>query len=609
MARRRKSHTTLERRGRFIFGLLVLLTVAACMWWPYWQIEQVVWSGEAARAQALARAYLQDYHAAQFLASDGRAAEPLRRAMTEQLARFGPLRGEKEPRRVQFKPAAQGQPQVPPANLSPFEESAVQTFLRHADERRRWQPSGDALLFAQAFRAEAECIACHTEYKTGEIIDVVFLDLSAREANKTVLVNRLMLLVAGLLVVGFSIAFFYAVFRYSVVRPVRHLKDVADRVSEGDLKVRTEIDTGNELQDLSDAFNHMLDELAKSQADLRAATEARDAKLDDLAKANVALFEMNQVKNKFLTTMSHEFRTPLNSILGFAQILVDNPAVAADAKLLRYARNVLSSGRMLLEMINDLLDLAKIEAGRLQVRCEKVSPQDIVEVACGMVRPMLAETSLRFTHEVDPAVPLMMTDATKVQQVLYNLVSNAIKFTEQGEVRVAVRPVLDAPDAAAAAAQADGIAQTLAGAMTRGAAAATTPLPYGRGSDSAAASTPAPAATPAAVAEAAPSRGGSPGAPRVTHVAFAVADTGPGIPRDEHLRIFERFTQLDSSYTRRYRGTGLGLSIVKELTGLLGGTVTVDSEEGRGSVFTVVLPVDSSAAESRKAEAATAADA
>jgi signal transduction histidine kinase len=205
---------------------------------------------------------------------------------------------------------------------------------------------------------------------------------------------------------------------------------------------------------------------------------------------------------------------------------------------------------MLLEMINDLLDLAKIEAGRLMVRCEKVSPQDIVEVVCGMVRPMLAETPLAFSYEVAPDVPLMMTDATKVQQILYNLLSNAIKFTAEGSVKVTARP-MPGPD--------------------RGAA------------------------------------GAEPASPQAAFVAFAVSDTGPGIPRDEHLRVFERFTQLDSGHTRRYRGTGLGLSIVKELTGLLGGTVLVDSEEGRGSTFTVVLPVDSTAPEAREAESAPAA--
>ena len=557
MAKRRKSHTTLERRGRLIFGLFILLTVVACMWWPYWQIEQVVWSGEADRAQALARAYLQDFHASRFLVADAKSPEPLRRTMAEQLRSFGPMRSEKEPQRIHFEPAAPEQPQVPPAGLSPFGDASVKTFLRHPAERRNWQTAGESFLYAQAFRAETECLACHGEYKTGEIIDVLAMDLSAREANKTVFANRLILLAAGLLVVALSMTFFYAVFRYSVVRPIRHLKDVADRVSEGDLQVRSEIDTGNELQDLSDALNHMLDELAKTQAELRAATAARDAKLDELAKANVALFEMNQVKNKFLTTMSHELRTPLNSILGFAQILADAPAVAAEPKLQRYARNIQTSGRMLLEMINDLLDLAKIEAGRIQVRCEKVSPQNIVEVVCGMVRPMLAETPLEFSFEVDPAVPLMMTDATKVQQILYNLLSNAIKFTAEGSVNVTVRPAPEPADAPAATA-------------------------------------PAAAAAPAAPQA------------QVRHVAFAVSDTGPGIPRDEHLRIFERFTQLDSGHTRRYRGTGLGLSIVKELTGLLGGTVLVDSEVGRGSTFTVVLPVDSMA-EARTAEGAPAA--
>jgi two-component system chemotaxis sensor kinase CheA len=247
---------------------------------------------------------------------------------------------------------------------------------------------------------------------------------------------------------------------------------------------------------------------------------------------------------------------------------------------------------MLLEMINDLLDLAKIEAGRLQVRCEKVPTKDIVEVVCNMVRPMLADTPLAFSFDVDPAVPLMMTDATKVQQILYNLLANAIKFTEQGEVRVTVRPAPN-PDQEPAPVSAGGMpSPALAGhAPHADHAHANSGPPQG---GQAAGPPPAPAGLPAP-------------ATAVTHVAFAVSDTGPGISRDEQLRIFERFTQLDSGHTRRYRGTGLGLSIVKELTGLLGGTVRVDSEVGRGSTFTVTLPVDSSAAEARKAEGAAAA--
>jgi signal transduction histidine kinase len=521
MAKRRTTRTTLERRGRLIFGPFILLTVVACLAWPWWQMEQLVAASDLERAQTLARAFLQGRHAVKF-AADSKSAEQLRR--------FDPTRGEKEPKLIRLPAATLAQPQTCPAGLTPYEDEAVRLFLKHPEERRRGRPAGNAFQYIQALRAETECLACHGEYKTGELIGAVSLELSIEQRNKTLLAYRVILAAAALVVAVFSLAVLNAIFRYMVVRPIRHLKDVADRVSEGDLLVRSEIDTGNELEALSDALNHMLDETAKAQADLRAATEARDAKLDELAQANVALFEMNQARNRFFTTMSHELRTPLNSILGFAQILNDTPAVTADPKLARYVRNVQSSGRMLLEIINDLLDLAKIEAGKLQVRCEKVSPSDVAEVVCNQVRPMLAETPLKLSCDVDPATPLMITDATKVQQILYNLLSNAIKFTAEGEVQLRIRPA------------------------------------------------------------------------RERLVAFAVSDTGPGIPRDEQVRIFERFTQLDSSHTRRYRGTGLGLSIVKELTGLLGGTVSVESEVGRGSTFTITLPVDSSAAEGRTAE-------
>ena len=553
MPRRFFLKTTLERRGRLLFGVFILLTVAACLWWPWWMMEQLVRAGDPDRAQAMARAYLQSTHAIGFVATTVAEkpsaaktgpADPLAAKRVEVLTRFGIAEGEGKIHKISLQPAPPGQPQTVPAGLAPFEQHAVASFLKHPKESTRWESSGDSFTYVQAFRAEGDCLDCHRlkGFQPKEIIGAVGLELNVKERQATILANRLVLVVAALLVVVFSMAVFYAVFRYMVVKPIGHLKDVADRVSEGDLQVRSEIDTGNELEVLSDALNHMLDETARAQAELRAATLARDAQLDELTKANVALFETNQVKNKFLATMSHELRTPLNSILGFAQVLGDSPGIADDPKLSRYGHNILSSGRMLLDMINDLLDLAKIEAGHIQVRCEKVSPQDIAEVVCNMVRPLLAETPLRFSCEVEPATPIMVTDATKVQQILYNLLSNAIKFTAEGEVRLAIRP---------AAGGAEG----------------------GRGAQ----------------------------------VAFSVIDTGSGIPRDEQLRIFERFIQLDSSYTRRYRGTGLGLSIVKELTDLLGGSVSVDSEVGRGSTFTVVLPVDAGMAQAGAPEAAAGA--
>ncbi len=511
MAENRKSRSALERRGRLIFGLFILLTVVACLSWPWWEMGRLARSGESDRARAIVQRYVLNLHAVRF-APEKKSAE--------QLARFAAT-AEGNAKLIRLPPPTPAQPQSVPAGIEAFEAEAVETFLKHPDESRQWRVEGDRLLYVQALRAGADCLSCHSAYGETEPMAAVSLALDISERNRTLAVSRLVLGAAAALVVALSVAAFYALFRTMVVRPVQHLRDVADRVSEGDLQVRCEIDTRNELETLADALNHMLDRLAQAQAELREANATRDAKLEELAKANVALFEMNQVKSKFLTTMSHELRTPLNSILGFAQVLSESDQVAADSKLVRYVQNIQTSGRMLLELINDLLDLGKIEAGRIQVRCAKVSPQDIAESVCNTVRPLVGDRPLELVCDVDPKTPVMITDGAKVQQILYNLLSNAIKFTEEGEVRLATRPVED------------------------------------------------------------------------RRVAFAVSDTGPGIAREQQLRIFDQFTQLDSSHTRRHRGTGLGLSIVKELTGLLGGEVTVQSELGQGTTFTVLLPVDS----------------
>jgi len=527
MAKRRSAKTTLERKSRLLFGLVLLLTVAACLWWPWWQMGPLSRTADADREQQAAWAFLQHRHALRF------AANP---ESEKQLRHIRIAKGEEEPGLIRLDPAPPGEPQQPPKGLEGVDRDAVDVFLQHPEETSYRRTDGNTLHYVQALRCRPACADCHNNFQPSELMGAISLRLDVKDRRHALLVNRIILAAAGLGIVAVSVAAFYILFRYMVAKPVQHLKDVTQRVSEGDLQVRSEIDTGDELEVLSDTLNRMLDGLAKVQVDLRAATESRDAKLDDLAKANVALFEANRVKSKFVTTMSHELRTPLNSILGFAEILSKADAVTGDPKLARYAENILSSGRMLLEMINDLLDLAKIEAGRVQVRCEQVAPQDLAEIACNMVRPMLRESNVRLLHEVDPATPVLVTDATKVQQVLYNLLSNAVKFTEEGAIRLTIRPVQE------------------------------------------------------------------------NRVAFAVQDSGPGIARDQQLRIFDRFTQLDSSYTRRYRGTGLGLSIVKELTNLLGGTVSVESQVGTGSTFTVVLPADSSAAEGRTPGDADEAD-
>jgi signal transduction histidine kinase len=316
----------------------------------------------------------------------------------------------------------------------------------------------------------------------------------------------------------------YAIVRYVIVKPVLHLKDVSDQVARGNLEQRADIRTGDEFEELSHAFNRMLRHLVAVQDELRAVNTDLDAKVDQLAQVNLRLYEMNKLKDDFLATMSHELRTPLNSILGFSDILARSDNITDKQK--RFVRNIQTSGNNLMAMINDLLDLAKIESGRMEIQIVECSLADLVERQVNSLNPLAEKKNIDLSFEIGPQIPLLVQDSVKIQQILDNLLSNAIKFTPEGG-RVRLR------------------------------------------------------------------------ANRVDDLFFeiVVEDTGIGIPLNEQAMIFEKFRQghtlpgQSDAMTREYGGTGLGLSIVKELSKLLGGEVSVVSEFGRGSTFTVRLPM------------------
>jgi two-component system, NarL family, sensor histidine kinase BarA len=211
---------------------------------------------------------------------------------------------------------------------------------------------------------------------------------------------------------------------------VRVLQETAEKVSEGNLDIRSDISTGDEFQQLSETFNTMLANLKQSADQLRAVNKSLDVRLGQLAESNVALYEANRLKSEFLANVSHELRTPLNSILGFADLLKD--AANGDAKSLRYVNNILSSGRNLLDLINDLLDLAKIEAGRMEIRSEPLPLGDLFEGLSSVLKPLTEQKHLVIIPAVAADVPIIHTDASKLQQVLYNFLSNAIKFSPNG---------------------------------------------------------------------------------------------------------------------------------------------------------------------------------
>ena len=222
----------------------------------------------------------------------------------------------------------------------------------------------------------------------------------------------------------------YAIVRYVIVKPLRHLRNVSDAISRGNIAQRADIHTGDEFEELAVAFNRMLRHLVATQDELRQVNTTLDGKVDELAQANMRLYEMNAIKSDFLATMSHELRTPLNSILGFSEVL--DSIAALDEKQKRYVQNIQKSGRTLLEMINDILDLAKMESGKMDVRLSDFRVGQVVSAQCDMARPLTEKKNIDMETAIPPDLPPMRQDQARVQQILNNLLSNAIKFTPEG---------------------------------------------------------------------------------------------------------------------------------------------------------------------------------
>ncbi len=231
---------------------------------------------------------------------------------------------------------------------------------------------------------------------------------------------------------------FYITIRYLIVRPLKHLRDVSDAISHGNIALRADIHTGDEFEALGLAFNRMLRHMVTVQDEIRQVNVDLDAKVDELAQLNMQLYEMNRVKSDFLATMSHELRTPLNSILGFSEVL--GSIESLEEKQKRYVTNIQKSGRMLLEMINNILDLAKIESGKMDVRLTEFSIEHVVVAQCEMARPLTERKNIDLDTDIQPELPPLFQDQARVQQILNNLLSNAIKFTpEGGRIKVAAR--------------------------------------------------------------------------------------------------------------------------------------------------------------------------
>ncbi len=297
--------------------------------------------------------------------------------------------------------------------------------------------------YVRVFKANDKCITCHypqgsaVEFKQNDAVGAAVIQRPAGEISKMMLMNRVWIIVAGLIAGTGAIIVFYVITQRVILSPIRQLRALANNVAEGNLDIRSSIKTRDEYEKLSDAFNHMLDGLETSQDKLRQANKQLDEKIVELSERNIELFRANKVKDEFLANISHEFRTPLNAIIGFTEILKEKSDTIRKEKRQRYAENIITAGKNLLNMVNDLLNLAKSEAGKMKLHIEKSSVQDLCKSVIASFPSLASGKKLRLKLSIDSNLPALITDVGKVRQVLFNFLSNAVKFTpENGKIEI-----------------------------------------------------------------------------------------------------------------------------------------------------------------------------
>ena len=420
---------------------------------------------------------------------------------------------------------------------------------REAEFRERTDENGIYHYFEEV-RMDATttttCYNCHHSFEDGELMGVIHVAVPKSSMRRIMQRTWAFMLAAAIVSIFLALVAVSVVIRWLVIKPLRNLRSVAESISRGEIKKRADLRTGDEFETLANAFNRMLGHIDDTQNKLRQANMELESKVNELAHQTVRLYETNRIKSDFMATMSHELRTPLNSILGFSDVLGSIATLTDKQK--KYVENINTSGKSLLTMINDILDMAKIEAGRVDVQPTSFNIASIVSAQTDMAKPLVDRKNISLTLEVEPNLPPMKQEESRLQQILNNLLSNAIKFTpEGGRITVSVRRLAAVP----------------------------TPAP----------NVPPPIAGAAMIQP-----------PKRDMLELKVTDTGVGISEADQLIIFEKFRQGTSAMSegdtmkREHSGSGLGLSIVREICKMLGGEIGVSSQLGVGSIFTVSLP-------------------
>jgi len=385
------------------------------------------------------------------------------------------------------------------------------------------------LVTMQPILNHPDCFHCHGSSRT--VLGGMVIKMNADPAYAAIASATRHSILISLLGIGAIVILTYTMLSRLVSRPIEILADKADRFADGDMSVFVDVRSEDEIGMLGRSFNYMVGKIASFSRELEAEVARRTLMLREktklLEQANRELRELDSLKSSFLANMSHELRTPMNSIIGYTDLLIDGIDGPINEEQEKSLRKIATNAGHLLQLINDILDMSKIEAGRIELDIRELDITKIVESVGATFEPAITKKGLTLTYSFDKGLQTVYADEDKVKQILLNLISNAIKFTTWGGVTIC------------------------AGPSERGIESGEKPL----------------------------------------FAEICVEDTGIGIKDDEIGKLFDKFSQLDISTIRQYEGTGLGLSIARGLVVLHKGVIWVSSTYGKGSRFCFTLPI------------------
>ena len=396
------------------------------------------------------------------------------------------------------------------------------------------------LITIQPILNNEDCYHCHGSSR--KVLGGMIIGTDVQHAYMTVAAARNRTILISFIGISIIIGIIYFMVTRFIRHPVEDLADKAKRFAEGNMSASVDVVSEDEIGVLGNAFNYMVQRASlfskKLEQEVAKKTDLLGERANLIAlleKANTQLRELDRLKSMFLANMSHELRTPMNSIIGYSDLLIDGIDGPINEEQEKSLNRISNNARHLLQLLNDLLDLSKIEAGKTEIEAEQFNLKELIDSVVPMFEGMITQKGLSLDFDIDENLPLVYGDKNKIKHVLMNLLSNAIKFTDEGGITIRDK-ISDR-----------GIHQL--------------------------------------------------GEPPI-FAEVCVEDTGIGIKDEDLGKIFDKFVQADLSTVRQYDGTGLGLSIARGLVALHNGMIWATSKYGEGSQFYFTIPLKQETLES-----------